>query len=115
MFRQVAGCGADDAEPRRPAGQVQGDSDPGRRHRYVARRLGPQPAADVVSEVFLVAFRNRTRYRTDRADARPWLYGIATRMTPPAGLDARAARIGRGTAGSRLALLPRRQPPRPGF
>jgi RNA polymerase sigma factor (sigma-70 family) len=49
-------------------------------HRYAARRLGSQAAADVVSEVFLAAFRNRGRYRPDRADARPWLYGIATRV-----------------------------------
>jgi hypothetical protein len=47
-------------------------------HRYAARRLGQQPAADVVSEVFLAAFRNRGRYELSRADARPWLYGIAT-------------------------------------
>jgi RNA polymerase sigma factor (sigma-70 family) len=49
-------------------------------HRYAARRLGPQAAADVVSEVFLAAFRNRGRYHPDRADARPWLYGIATNV-----------------------------------
>jgi RNA polymerase sigma factor (sigma-70 family) len=63
-------------------------------HRYVARRLGPQPAADVVSEVFLAAFRNRTRYRMDRADARPWLYGIATRMiSQQLRADGRRARL----------------------
>jgi RNA polymerase sigma factor (sigma-70 family) len=49
-------------------------------HRYAARRLGQQAAADVVSEVFLAAFRNRGRYQADRADARPWLYGIATNV-----------------------------------
>ena len=49
-------------------------------HRYAARRLGQQPAADVVSEVFLAAFRNRGRYELSRADARPWLYGIATKV-----------------------------------
>lgn len=49
-------------------------------HRYAARRLGSQAAADVVSEVFLAAFRNRGRYHTERADARPWLYGIATKV-----------------------------------
>jgi RNA polymerase sigma factor (sigma-70 family) len=45
-------------------------------YRYAARRLGQQAAADVMSEVFLVAFRNRRRYDTSRNDARPWLYGI---------------------------------------
>jgi RNA polymerase sigma factor (sigma-70 family) len=46
-------------------------------YRYAARRLGQQAAADVMSEVFLAAFRNRQRYDTSREDARPWLYGIA--------------------------------------
>jgi RNA polymerase sigma factor (sigma-70 family) len=49
-------------------------------YRYAARRLGAQAAADVLSDVFLVAFRNRVRYQPERADARPWLYGIATRV-----------------------------------
>jgi len=49
-------------------------------YRYVARRIGGQAAADVVAEAFLVAFRNRHRYDQDRTDARPWLYGIATRL-----------------------------------
>lgn len=49
-------------------------------HRYAARRLGPQIAADVVSEVFLAAFRNRAGYDVSRPDARPWLYGISAKM-----------------------------------
>jgi RNA polymerase sigma factor (sigma-70 family) len=49
-------------------------------YRYAARRLGQQAAADAVSEVFLAAFRNRGRYQPDRGDARPWLYGIATKV-----------------------------------
>ncbi|MFD0692015.1 RNA polymerase sigma factor [Actinomadura fibrosa] len=48
-------------------------------HRYVARRLGPGTAEDVVAETFLVAFRKRGGYDFARPDARPWLYGIATR------------------------------------
>src|SRR5580698_4653967 len=44
-------------------------------HRYAARRLGQQAAADVVSEVFLAAFR-----QPGRSDARPWLYGISTKV-----------------------------------
>jgi RNA polymerase sigma factor (sigma-70 family) len=46
----------------------------------VARRVGQQAAADVMSEVFLAAFRNRRRYDAGRDDARPWLYGIAVNM-----------------------------------
>ncbi|HEY0540933.1 MAG TPA: RNA polymerase sigma factor [Actinoallomurus sp.] len=49
-------------------------------YRYVARRLGPETAEDVGAETFTIAFRNRGRYDTDRADARPWLYGIATNL-----------------------------------
>ncbi|GAB2848912.1 RNA polymerase sigma factor [Actinocorallia aurea] len=49
-------------------------------HGYVARRLGPQYADDVVGETFLVAFRRRDRYDTARDNARPWLYGIATNL-----------------------------------
>ncbi len=49
-------------------------------HRYVARRLGPVTAEDVVSEVFTTAYAIRSRYDADRPDARPWLFGIATNM-----------------------------------
>ncbi|GAA4522063.1 MULTISPECIES: RNA polymerase sigma factor [Nonomuraea] len=48
--------------------------------RYVARRLGPSLADDIVSDVFLTAFRRRHRYDTSHPDARPWLYGIAARL-----------------------------------
>jgi RNA polymerase sigma-70 factor (ECF subfamily) len=47
---------------------------------YLARRLGRQVADDVLAETFLQAFRRRDRYDTARADARPWLYGIATNL-----------------------------------
>jgi RNA polymerase sigma factor (sigma-70 family) len=49
-------------------------------YRYVVGRVGAQAAADLVAEVFVVAFRSRDRYHPDRPDARPWLYGIATRL-----------------------------------
>jgi RNA polymerase sigma-70 factor (ECF subfamily) len=49
-------------------------------HRYVARRLGPTDAEDVVSEVFATAYAARARYDGTRADARPWLFGIATNL-----------------------------------
>jgi len=48
--------------------------------RYVARRLGPDAAEDIVAETFLLAFRHRDRYDPSRADARPWLYGISTNL-----------------------------------
>jgi RNA polymerase sigma-70 factor, ECF subfamily len=49
-------------------------------HRYIARRLGPDAADDLVAETFLAAFRRRACYDPAHADARPWLYGIATRL-----------------------------------
>jgi RNA polymerase sigma-70 factor (ECF subfamily) len=49
-------------------------------HRYIARRLGPDAADDLVAETFLTAFRRRDRYDRAQASARPWLYGIATRL-----------------------------------
>lgn len=49
-------------------------------YRYVTRRLGPEAAEDLVAETFLVAFRRRRRYDGAYPDARPWLYGIATRL-----------------------------------
>jgi RNA polymerase sigma factor (sigma-70 family) len=48
--------------------------------RYIARRLGPDVADDLVAETFLVAFRKRGHYDLAHGDARPWLYGIATRL-----------------------------------
>jgi len=49
-------------------------------YRYIARRLGPDSADDLVAETFLAAFRHRRRYDGAYPDARPWLYGIATRL-----------------------------------
>ena len=48
--------------------------------RYVIRRLGQDAADDIVAETFLIAFRQRYSYDLSRADARPWLYGIATNL-----------------------------------
>jgi RNA polymerase sigma factor (sigma-70 family) len=48
--------------------------------RYVTRRLGRDSADDIVAETFLAAFRQRGSYDLSRADARPWLYGIATNI-----------------------------------
>jgi RNA polymerase sigma-70 factor (ECF subfamily) len=48
--------------------------------RYVIRRIGWTAAGDVVAETFLVAFRQRSRYRDYGRDCLPWLYGIATNL-----------------------------------
>ncbi|MCO6007399.1 sigma-70 family RNA polymerase sigma factor [Actinoallomurus purpureus] len=49
-------------------------------HRYIARRLGRDEADDLMAETFLIAFRQRDRYDLTCANARPWLYGIATHL-----------------------------------
>lgn len=46
-------------------------------HAYLARRSGRQDADDLLSEVWLRAFKGRGGYDREFADARPWLYGIA--------------------------------------
>jgi RNA polymerase sigma-70 factor (ECF subfamily) len=48
--------------------------------RYAVRRIGLDAADDIVAETFLLAFRQRDSYDQARADARPWLYGIATNL-----------------------------------
>jgi RNA polymerase sigma-70 factor (ECF subfamily) len=49
-------------------------------HRYVARRLGPDAADDLMAETFVTAFQRRRSYDLSHAHARPWLYGIATNL-----------------------------------
>ncbi|MGW8701773.1 RNA polymerase sigma factor [Streptomyces lavenduligriseus] len=52
-------------------------------HRYAARRLGVEVADDLMAETFTTAFQQRHRYDPARgpgADARPWLFGIATNL-----------------------------------
>lgn len=48
--------------------------------RYLTRRVGVDLAQDLTVETFLIAFRRRARYQTDRPDARPWLLGIASNL-----------------------------------
>ncbi|WP_406303322.1 RNA polymerase sigma factor [Streptomyces sp. NBC_00885] len=49
-------------------------------HRYATRRLGDAAADDITADTFLAAFRARSRYDLGRANARPWLYGIAANL-----------------------------------
>ncbi|MFF8828841.1 RNA polymerase sigma factor [Streptomyces sp. NPDC015131] len=49
-------------------------------HRYAGRRLGDAAADDITADTFLAAFRARSRYDLGRANARPWLYGIAANL-----------------------------------
>ena len=52
----------------------------GHLYRYAYQRVGAPAAEDVVAETFLAAFRRRTSYDLGRPDARPWLFGILTRV-----------------------------------
>jgi RNA polymerase sigma factor (sigma-70 family) len=45
---------------------------------FVAMRVGPQLAEDIVAETFATAFRLRARFDGRALGARPWLYGIAS-------------------------------------
>ncbi|MFI5714157.1 RNA polymerase sigma factor [Kribbella sp. NPDC051620] len=49
-------------------------------YRYLARRVGPDHAHDLVSETFLTAFKQRQTYDPATAAVRSWLYGIATNL-----------------------------------
>ena len=49
-------------------------------YRLLARRYGPDAAADLASETFARAFERRARYRPETPTALPWLLGIATRV-----------------------------------
>ncbi|MFI7701772.1 RNA polymerase sigma factor [Nonomuraea sp. NPDC049480] len=49
-------------------------------YRYVSKRLGPEPAEDLVGETFLIAFSRRESYDLAYPDARPWLFGILTKL-----------------------------------
>jgi RNA polymerase sigma factor (sigma-70 family) len=47
---------------------------------YLARRAGVDEGSELASEVFVRAFERRSRYDFARADAAPWLYGIAANV-----------------------------------
>jgi RNA polymerase sigma factor (sigma-70 family) len=49
-------------------------------HRYLARRVGRDLADELAAETFAVAFAKRGRYDVSVDDARPWLFGIATKL-----------------------------------
>ncbi|MGN9841014.1 RNA polymerase sigma factor [Nonomuraea sp. H19] len=48
--------------------------------RYVIRRLGVDPADDIVAETFAQALQHLESYDLARGDERSWLYGIATNL-----------------------------------
>ena len=48
--------------------------------RFLARRVGPEPAQDLLGDVFRVGFERRASFDPSRSNARPWLYGIASNL-----------------------------------
>jgi RNA polymerase sigma-70 factor (ECF subfamily) len=48
--------------------------------RYFVRRVGPDDADTMLGELFRIAFEKRASFDTERAEARPWLYGIASNL-----------------------------------
>lgn len=48
--------------------------------RFAAGRIGYDLAGDVASETFVRAFARRSRFRTERDSALPWLFGIAANV-----------------------------------
>src|SRR4051794_28341001 len=48
--------------------------------RYLVRRVGVDDAQLLLGDVFRIAFEKRATYDTERPNARPWLYGIATNL-----------------------------------
>jgi RNA polymerase sigma factor (sigma-70 family) len=76
-------------------------------YRYLARRADRQVADDLVAETFLVAFAKRDRYDLSYADARPWLYGIATNLVGQHRRDqARQYRITQAAAAAAEPAVP---------
>lgn len=69
-------------------------------YRFLARRVGPGLAEDLLAEVWMAAFQARGAYDRSWPNARPWLFGIArnvlrsalrkarrTELAAPAALD----------------------------
>lgn len=48
--------------------------------RYLNRRGGRELAEEATSETFVIAFRQRGNFRSERTSALPWLLGIATNL-----------------------------------
>ncbi len=47
---------------------------------YLARRVGPGLAEDLLAQTFLTAIENRPALLAADAQARPWLFGVATNL-----------------------------------
>lgn len=48
--------------------------------RYLARRIGPHDAEDLLGDLFVVALERRSSFDPGVDSARPWLFGIASNL-----------------------------------
>lgn len=48
--------------------------------RFLMRRVAPAEAEGLLGEVFRIAFERRGTFDRERESARPWLYGIASKL-----------------------------------
>lgn len=71
---------------------------------YLARRVGPDAAEDLASEVFVAAFRQRGSFRSDATNAAPWLFGIAANLARHHHRSLRRGRLAFGKAAARDAI-----------
>lgn len=74
-------------------------------HRYLRRRH-PGEAEELAAEVFTVAFDARARYQPLADSARPWLYGIASRLLARRRRSETRALRAHGRSGGRRELAP---------
>jgi RNA polymerase sigma factor (sigma-70 family) len=49
-------------------------------YHYLARRVGPHTADDLVADAFLAVWEGRHRFDPARASPKAWLYGVATTL-----------------------------------
>lgn len=49
-------------------------------YHYLARRVGPHVADDLVADSFLAVWEHRHRFDPARASPKAWLYGVATTL-----------------------------------
>ncbi|MEM9515554.1 MAG: RNA polymerase sigma factor [Actinomycetota bacterium] len=49
-------------------------------YRYFVRRVDTDMAQELLGELFRIAFERRGSFDQTRTEARPWLYGIASRL-----------------------------------
>lgn len=72
-------------------------------HGYIRRRVGVSLADDLAAQTFLVAFDRRDSYDQSRANARPWLLGIATNLIHGKRRQERRQLRAYGRAGAEIA------------